>query len=122
MSSVSVSCCQPPASSMARRRHMPAVPLKLKKTPLRGPSRMFEHEMAVEQNGFNFGQKRIMAVNVCPARLHHADFRVGEVMDAVQQEIRRRNKIGVKDGENSPLAVFNPRPERPALNPSRLSR
>ena len=33
--SVSVSCCQPPASSMATRRQIPAVPLKLKNTPLR---------------------------------------------------------------------------------------
>jgi hypothetical protein len=35
MSSVSVSCDQPPASSIAVRRQMPAVPLKLKKRPER---------------------------------------------------------------------------------------
>ena len=35
MSSVSVSCCQPPASMIVALRHMPAVPLKLKKRPER---------------------------------------------------------------------------------------
>ena len=35
MSSVSVSCDQPPASMMVERRQMPAVPLKLKKRPER---------------------------------------------------------------------------------------
>ena len=32
---MSVSCCQPPASAMASRRHTPAVPLTLKKRPER---------------------------------------------------------------------------------------
>src|SRR4029077_19867353 len=35
VSSVSVSCCQPPASSIVVRRHRPAVPLKLKNSPVR---------------------------------------------------------------------------------------
>jgi hypothetical protein len=35
MSSVNVSCCQSPASAMAARRQIPAVPLKLKKRPER---------------------------------------------------------------------------------------
>ena len=69
-------------------------------------SRVFEHEMAVEQNGFDLGQQRVVAVDVRPARLHHADLGIGEVMDALQQKIGRRNKIGVKDGNEFALRRF----------------
>ena len=61
--------------------------------------RVLEHEMAVEQNGFHLGQHRVVAVDVRPARLHHAHFGIGEVMDALQQKIGGRNKISVKDGD-----------------------
>ena len=98
MSSVSVSCCQPPASSMAARRQTPAVPLKLKKTSAAGAAGVLEHEVAVEQNGLHLGQERIIAVDVRPARLHHADLRIGEVMNGTQQEIFGRSEIGVEDG------------------------
>src|ERR1017187_6141095 len=54
--------------------------------------------MAIEQNGFDLGQKRVVAIDVRPACLHHADFRIGEVMDALHQKVGWRDKIGVKDG------------------------
>jgi len=47
-----------PASSIAVRRHIPAVPLKLKKTLLRARPEMFQNEMAVQQDGFDFSQER----------------------------------------------------------------
>jgi hypothetical protein len=50
MSSVTVSCCQPPASTMAARRQMPAVPLKLKKRPERLRAMCSMHEVAVEHH------------------------------------------------------------------------
>ena len=103
MSSVSVSCCQPPASSMAARRQIPAVPLKLKKTPAASAARVFEHEVAVEQNGLDFGEEGIIAVDVGPAGLHHADLRIGEVMDRAQQKIFRRREVGVEDGDELAL-------------------
>ena len=63
------------------RRHMPAVPLKLKNSPVRARPPVFQHEVAVEQDSLDFGQEGIVAVQVRPARLHHADLRIGEVMD-----------------------------------------
>ena len=36
---------------------------------------VLENEVSVEQDGFDFGQKRIMPVEVRPSRLHHADLR-----------------------------------------------
>jgi hypothetical protein len=73
---------------------------------------VFEHEMAVEQNGLDFGQQRVVAVDVGPARLHHADLGIGEVMDALHQKIGRRNKIGVKDGDEFAFGGFQAFPAR----------
>ena len=73
------------------------------------PTRVFQHEMAVEQNGFDLGQQRVVAVDVRPARLHHADLGIGEVMDALHQKVGRRNKIGVKDGDEFALCRFQSR-------------
>ena len=62
--------------------------------------------MAVEENGFDLGEKRVVAIDVGPAGLHHADFGIGEVVDALQQKIGRRNEIGVEDGDEFSLGGF----------------
>ena len=99
MSSVSVSCCQPPASSMAVRRQTPAVPLKLKKTAAAGARAVLDDEMAVEQDAFDFGERRVMAVEVGPARLHHGQLGVGEIGHRAAQKIGAGQEIGVEDGD-----------------------
>ena len=42
---------------------------------------MLQDEMAVEQHGFDFGEEIVVPVQVAPARLHHADLRIGEMMN-----------------------------------------
>ena len=71
MSSVSVSCCQPPASAMAARRQMPAVPLKLKKRPdqLRPACSMMKWPSSI--SACTSVSAREVAVHVLPAALHH---------------------------------------------------
>ena len=64
---------------------------------------VLEHEVAIEQNGFDFGQKGIVAVDVGPAGLHHADLGIGEVMNSAQQEIFRGSEVGVEDGDELTL-------------------
>ena len=39
-----------------------------------------------------------MPVDVRPAGLHHANRRIGELMDRPQQEIFRGHEVGVEDG------------------------
>ena len=51
-----------------------------------GASGVFQHEMSVQQDGLNFGQKGIVAVDMGPAGLHHADFRIGQMVDGAHQE------------------------------------
>ena len=67
---------------------------------------MLQHEVAIEQDGFDFGQKRIIAVDMRPARLHHADLRSGEVMDHAHDPVFRRHEVSVEDGDEFPLGGF----------------
>ena len=60
---------------------------------------MLDHEMAVEQDRFHFGERGVVAIQVGPARLHHGDFRIGEIRQRAAQKIRRRKEIGVEDGD-----------------------
>ena len=64
--------------------------------------------MPVEQNGFNLGQERIVAIDVRPARLHHPDLRIGKVVDSAQQKIFRRSKVSVKDRNEVALRRLQP--------------
>ncbi len=59
--------------------------------------------MAVEQDGLDLGEKRVMAVDVRPARLHHADAGVGEMVHGLAQKIFRGNEVCVKDGDELAL-------------------
>ena len=71
--------------------------------------------MAVEQNGFDFGEERIVAVQMRPARLHHADLGIGEVVDHLHQPIGRRREIGVEDGDELAGRRLQARVERARL-------
>ncbi len=58
---------------------------------------MLQNKVAVEQHGFHFGQEVVVAVQIAPARLHHAHRRIGEVVDGARQEVRRRDEIGIEN-------------------------
>ena len=76
---------------------------------------MLQHKVAVEQYGLNLSQKRIMTVDVRPARLDHADSRVGKMMNGPQEEIFRRNKVGIKDGKEFSTRLLHAFLERPCF-------
>ena len=60
---------------------------------------VLEHEVSIQQDGFDFGKKRVIAIDVRPAGLHHSDLRVGEVVNDLHQEVGRRREVGVEDGD-----------------------
>src|SRR5208337_4329968 len=61
-----------------------------------GAAGVFQNEVAVQKDGFDFRKERVIPVDVGPAGLHHADLRVSEVMNRLQQKIRRRNEVRVE--------------------------
>src|SRR5581483_1074718 len=99
-----------PSTSLFNRLFPPDTgrSIEIKKNIAAGASRVLEHEMSIEQDGFDFGKKRIMAINVCPARLYHADFQIGEMVNCAQQEIFRRNKVRIEDRDELALCRFHP--------------
>ena len=58
---------------------------------------VFEHEVTIEQDRLDLGQEGIMAVDVGPAGLHHADLGIGKVMDGAHQKIIGRSEVGVEN-------------------------
>ena len=106
MSSVSVSCCQPPDSSIARRRQMPGRPVEVEEAARAVPHRLLDDEVAVEQDGLEARQQIVGAVDVRPAHLRAADQRVGEEVDELAQAVGARHEVGVEDGDQ--LALRRP--------------
>ena len=95
------------------RRHTPAVPLKLKKTLLAGAAGVFEHEMPVQQNGFNLGKERVVAIDVGPPGLHHPDLWIGEMVNGCSRKSSGGTKSASKMATNSPLPFSIPPPALP---------
>src|SRR5258708_32015269 len=76
---------------------------------------MVEKEMCVEQNRLYLREDGIVAIDVGPARLHHADARITEVVDRAQQEIFWRSEVSVEDGDEFALCRLHPFSQRPSL-------
>ena len=60
---------------------------------------MLEDEVAVEEDGFDLGEEAVVAVQVRPAGLHHADGWLGKVMDDLHDPFGRGDEVGVEDGD-----------------------
>src|SRR5712692_479633 len=69
---------------------------------------MLENEMSIEQNRLYLCEDGIVAIDVSPARLHHANPGNGEVVDGSQQKVFRRSEIGVEDGNEFTLGRLHP--------------
>ena len=82
-----------------------------------GAAAVFEDEVAVEQDGFDLGEEAVVAVEVGPAGLHHADFRLGEVVDDLHQPVARRDEVGVEDGDELAAGGFKAFVEGSGLEP-----
>ncbi len=76
---------------------------------------MLKHEVTVQQDGLDLRQHAVVAIEVRPARLHHAHLRLGKVVNHLHEPVGRWNKIGVEDGDKLAVSYFETRIERPGL-------
>ena len=60
---------------------------------------VFDDEVAVQKDRLQGRDQGKRTVEMGPAHLHHADLRVGEIVDGVLQEIFVRYEIGVENGD-----------------------
>jgi hypothetical protein len=61
-------------------------------------SPVLQNEVAVEQHGLHFSVEAVIAVQVGPSGLNHADGGIGEEMDGALQEVSRGTEIGIENG------------------------
>lgn len=60
---------------------------------------LFEDEVAVEEEGLEFGEEGEIPVEVTPAGLDHADGGVGEVVDEFVEVVGSGEEVGVEDAD-----------------------
>ena len=68
-----------------------------------GAAAVFEDEVAVEEDGFDLGEEAVVAIEVRPAGLDHADAGLGEVVDDAAEPGGRGDEVGVEDGDELAL-------------------
>ena len=71
--------------------------------------------MPVEQNGLRLGQQRVIAIDVVPPHLDHADLGIGEILDRVLQYVGLRQKIRVEYRDELGIGVLQTVFQRPRL-------
>ncbi len=89
--------------------------VEVEKAPASAARHLFEEKVAVEEHRLHAGEKRVAAIEVAPAGLDHADFRIGEKVDGRLEQLRLWDKVGVEDANE-----FPPRRGQPGLERSRL--
>src|SRR5438045_8983848 len=67
---------------------------------------VLKHKVTVQQDGLDLSHEIVIAVQVSPARLYHADARLGEMMDNLPEPVWRRHEVGVEDSNQ--LAAGDP--------------
>ena len=64
-----------------------------------GTAAVLQHEVAIEQDALDLGQHAVVPIEVRPASLHHADLRLGEMVDDLHQPVFGRHEVSVEDGD-----------------------
>ncbi len=80
-----------------------------------GAAAVLEDEVAVEEDGFDLGEEAVVAIEVRPAGLDHADAGFGEVVDDLRSQSGGGTKSASKMATSSPLEVLRPSSRAPAL-------
>ena len=77
--------------------------VEIEEAPVRSAPAVFEHKVAVEQNGFHFRQKGIVRFSGSSASAPCQSCGSVKWWIMLQQEIFGRDKIGVEDGDELTL-------------------
>src|SRR6516164_934761 len=70
--------------------------------------RLFQHQMAIEQNCLSPRQPRIRSVDMSPACLNHPKASVGKMVNRALQNFGRRDKISVEDQKELSFRTMKP--------------
>ncbi len=81
--------------------------IEVEESAAAGTRAMLDDEMAIEEDGFDIGQQRVVAVQISPASLHHANLAaslgIHEIRNRAAKKIGFGEEIGVEDGDKFAL-------------------
>jgi len=89
--------------------------VEIKKASAAAPRRLLKQKMAVQKHGLHPRQERIASIQMPPAGLDHADFRIGEKMDRLLKQVWRRDEIGIENANKLTGSRFETDCERTGL-------
>ena len=81
----------------------------------RGADAVLDDVVPVQHQRADAREERLLAVEVTPAALHHADVRILEVGDQAAEEVRLGQEVGVEHRDQLALGHLQPRVERAGL-------
>ena len=90
-------------------------PVEIKEAAAAAARGLLEHEMPIQEHGLHAGEQGVGAVQVAPAGLDHANLGIGEKVDRLAEQVRRRHEVGIKDEDEIALAGLKPFLERAGL-------
>src|SRR5215475_1261508 len=93
----------------------PCSAVKVKEEPTPAPGSLLDGKVSVDPDGLSSGQQRVIGIRVPPTCLHHSDFRISEIGNRFAQEIRRGNKVRVKDSQKFSSSSLHSFPECPCF-------
>src|SRR4029077_4176620 len=82
--------------------------IEIEKSAAAGAGAVFDDEMAVEQDGFDLREERVIAIEVSPTSLRHADFGILEIRNGAADAIGFGDEVGVEDGDEFAVGSFQP--------------
>src|SRR4029453_17609075 len=75
----------------------PGSAVEVKKSSAATPGSLLEEEVPIKEERLHLGEQGILAVQVAPAHLHHADMRIGKVINGASQRVGPGYEISVKN-------------------------
>ncbi len=107
-----------PAPGILDRRAPPdsGGPVEVEETPRDVATAVLGNEVAIEKNGLDIGQERIVAVQMLPARLDEAGpFVAEQIRQGFPQEPGARHEVRVEDRDEGRIGGVEPDLERAGL-------
>ncbi len=80
----------------ARFSPKPGGAVEVEKTAAPAAGSLLQQQVTIQKHCLDTGQKRVAAIEMSPACLNHAYFRVGEKIDGASEQVGSRDKIGVE--------------------------
>src|ERR1700735_5476490 len=81
-------------------------PVEIKEPARSTPGRLFQDEMSIQQDRLSPRQPGVRPIDVAPSCLNHPYLRIGEIVDALPEDVGRWNEVGIQNEEKFSLCIL----------------